>query len=355
MQISLVGWRSSGKSTLFTALTGKEAVIGETAHPGFALVPDSRLDRLHQLSPHLNKIPARVEYLDIAGLTYEEEKTGVKRSMINFLQGANVLATVIALFHLDTPDPESLINHVQKDLLDLETEFLLSDMQIAENRLERINADKKRGTLPETAQCEMAILQRILDALNNEQPLRELDFNPEEEKTIRPFAFLTQKPLLIVVNCSDSQDLPAIENALQSALAGQNRAIFAVNARLEAEIALLDEPDRAAFLEELGIKQAASERVIQAGFKLLGMISFFTIGDEEVRAWAIRNGASALEAAGTIHSDMERGFIRAEVIASEDLIKHGSFSACRDLGILRLEGKKYIIQDGEVMHVRFAV
>ncbi len=353
MQIALIGWQGGGKSTLFKALTGTEPSIGEQANLGVASVPDERLDNLHVLYPPAKKIPARVDYIDLAGLAHTDERSGFKRSMINHLQGSNLLAAVFGVFHLGDESPDNIADYVATEVADIEAELLLSDLQAAENRLERIEHSKNRGQKVNPA--EVAILDKVMEALNEETPLREIDLDEKQEKLIRSFAFLTQKPLLLVINISDEQDGDQIARILEEKLSGVSKQVEVVNAMIEAEIASLDESDRDDFLADMGIEHPASERVIRVGFDLLNLVSFFTVGDDEVRAWPVKKGTEAVSAAGEIHTDLERGFIRAEVVQSSDLAKLGSLSACKDKGILRLEGKTYIVEDGVVMHVRFAV
>jgi GTP-binding protein YchF len=352
MRIALIGWQGGGKSTLFTAVTGSQAAIGEEAHPGTALVPDDVLDRLHELYPPAKKINARVEYLDIAGLAASQKKSGFKRSMINHLQGSEVLAAVIGVFHLGPKPVEEIAGAVHSDIADLETEMLLSDMQIAESRLEKISQSRQRGLKVDA--IEEGALQKALTALNEETPLRNVEFSGQEELALRTYSFLSQKALLIVVNHGEEQDGSELKGAL-SDLSSTRRRVEVLNAQLEAEIATLDEDDRGPFLEDLGIESPAADRVINAGFSLLGLLRFFTVGDDEVRAWPIPEGMVAVDAAGEIHSDLARGFIRAEVVHSDDLLRLGSLAKCRDEGVLRLEGKQYVVRDGDVMHIRFAV
>ncbi len=352
MRIALIGWQGGGKSTLFTACTGAQPVEGEEAHPGGARVPDEMLDRLHTLYPPAKKVNARVDYLDIAGLVPAHKKSGFKRSLINHLQGANVLAAVIGTFSLTSRPLEELAASVRADVTDLETELLLSDLQIAETRIERIKQSHQRGQSVDA--IEEKAMEKAFEALNEEKALRDVEFDATEDKALRTYSFLSRKPMLIAVNHGEDQDGAAIASRVQD-LAGEKKRVEALDCRLEAEIAVLEEQDRAAFLKEMGIQTPASDRVIRAGFNLLGLIRFFTVGDDEVRAWPIPRGMEAVEAAGEIHSDLERGFIRAEVVDSDHLLEKGSLSACRDAGLLRLEGKHYVVQDGDVMHIRFNV
>lgn len=355
MQISLTGLQSSGKSTLFTALTGKEPAIGETVHPGIALVPDPILDQLHQMWPMAKKVPARVEYLDVAALSTEDDRGGIKRSLVNHLQGSNVIALIVGIYHLPDSPIDELIQKVRDEVTDLEAEFLLSDLQIAENRRDRLEANRKRGLKAEYDPREVSLIEQIIEHLNNEVPLRDISLNEKELKLLRSYAFLTLKPMMIIVNRYESQDGDGLLEALKDLGNGDQRALHVIDARLEAEIAQLPVEDQAEFLEDLGIKQPASNLVIRSGFELLGLCRFFTVGEDEVRAWPIPRGTVAVDAAGEIHTDLQRGFIRAEVVRTSDLLELGSMSACRDKGLLRLEGKSYVVQDGDVMHVRFAV
>jgi ribosome-binding ATPase len=353
MQIALIGWQSSGKSSLFKAVTGSEPSIGEEAHMGIANVPDAVLDQLHELYPPAKKIRARVDYLDVVGLSTGQKKSGFKRSLVNHMQGATVLAAVIGEFQHGEMDAASLAEDALSQVAELETEMLLSDLATAEPRLEKIEKQKKRGQ--KVDEVEKQALLRTVDMLNEEKPLRELEYTVDEEKAIRGLGFMSQKPMLIVVNHGEDQDGPAIKEAIVSAVSGKLKRAVVLNASLEAEIGALEEEDRALFMEEMEIETAASDKVIQASFDLLGLVRFFTVGDDEVRAWPVVDGTDAVNAAGTIHSDLQRGFIRAEVVHSDDLLRLGTMSKCRDEGVLRLEGKTYTVLDGDIMHIRFAI
>lgn len=353
MRIALIGWQGSGKSTLFTALTGMPPAIGEEAHPGQAVVPDPTLDRLHELYPPAKKVNAKVEYLDIAGLAASQKKAGLKRSLMNHVQAANVLAVVVGVFQHQGEDLKTVAGKARADLEDLEVELLLSDLGVAETRLEKIRQTKQRGLKVDAA--EERAIEKVVEALNDETPLRDVEFGAEEDRAIRAYAFLTRKPLLIVINHAEEQDGGELAGLVSGMGEGTHRRVEVLNGSLEAEIAQLDEEDREVFLEEMGLDTPASDRVLRAGFDLLGLIRFYTVGDDEVRAWPIPEGTVAVDAAGEIHSDLARGFIRAEVVPAEDLLRLGSLARCRDEGILRLEGKQYTVQDRDVMHIRFAV
>lgn len=353
MQIALIGWQSGGKSTLFKALTGMDSPFGEEAHPGIARVPDPVLDQLHDLFPTSKKVNARVDYLDVAGLAASEKRTGFKRSLINHLQGANVLAAVVGTYQHGEMPAEDLAEDVVQQVTDLETEMLLSDLQVMENRVEKIESSKHRGQKIDPT--DQRAVEKAHAALNEEKPLREVEFDTEEAKALRPYGLLTQKALMVLVNHGEDQDGEGIRALAEPKLQGTLKTMEVLNGQLEAEIASLEEEDRGVFLEEMGLDAAASDRVIRSSFGLLGLIRFFTVGDDECRAWPIPVGMAAQQAAGEIHSDLERGFIRAEVVPSDELLRLKTLAACRDNGLLRLEGKTYIVKDGDVMHIRFAV
>ncbi|MBS1261754.1 MAG: Ribosome-binding ATPase YchF [Calditrichaeota bacterium] len=353
MQIALIGWQSSGKSTLFSAVSGSAPAHGEEAHPGVALVPDQTLDRLFDLFPRTKKVNARVDYLDVVGLAPGQKRSGIKRALVNHLQGATVLAPVIGVFQHGPRDACELVEDARRQLDDLEIEMLLSDLATAEPRLAKIEAQKQRGQ--EIDEFERQALRRCIEWLDEERPLRTLALTGEEEKAIRGHGLLTRKPLLVTINHGEDQDGATIRARAREQLAAEQRRVIVLNAALEAEIAALDEEDRELFVTEMGIETPAADKLIRAGFDLLGLIRFFTIGDDEVRAWPIAEGADAVAAAGTIHSDLARGFIRAEVVHADDLIRLGSLSACREQGLLRLEGKTYRVADGDLLYIRFAV
>ncbi len=329
-------------------------MMGEEVHPGITEVPDPLLDRLHALFPPLKKIPARVEYLDIVGLAASQRRSGFKRSLINHLQGSNMLAAVIGTFQSGDASTDKLANDALSELNDLEAELLLSDLMAAENRLKRIEQAKKKPK-QELDPLEEQTLRVVMENIGKETPLRQIEFESEQKRKIRSFGFLSQKPLLVIVNRGEEQDGETLADALEDRVTGPGRRLEVVDAKLEAEIAVLEPADRDNFLSELGIESPASERVIRTGFELIGLIRFFTIGDDEVRAWAIPGGTTAIDAAGGIHTDLQRGFIKAEVVQAEDLIEAGSLSACRDKGLLRLESKDYTVADGDMIYVRFNV
>jgi hypothetical protein len=350
MKAGITGLPYSGKTTLFCALTGQryDALShGKDIHIGMVKVPDARLDRLYEMVKPKKITYATMEYFDVAGQTPAKGKA-MEPQVMQTLRSADSLIVVLDAFS-EGAGPE-------RDLETVIGELALSDLIVLTGRLEHIEKDLRSGK-SEHLLLERSVLERCRDVLEEGGTLRILEFGEEEEKAIRGYQFLSQKPLLIVVNIS--------ENALSSGKAADCERRFAsvkrarcaaVCAELEMEIAALDEGDRPGFLESMGIEEPALGRLIRMSYESLGLISFFTTtGSEEVRAWTIRRGAKAPECAGIVHSDMERGFIRAETVAFDDLMEAGSFKAARDKGVLRIEGKEYTVQDGDVLTIRFSV
>jgi GTP-binding protein YchF len=358
MRIGLFGFPLTGKSTLFRLLTG----VDPTGHGGrgdaaigVARVVDPRLDVLTEMYQPKKKVPATVEYLDLAGMGKGE---AAKVLPLDKLRTADALAHVVRAFRDENvPHSEGNIDPA-RDVDLMETEFLLADQIVVEKRIEKLEQQIQK-THKDEEKRELATLRRCMEALEAETPLRNLDLDEQEAKTIRGYTFLSQKPLLVVVNADEADsgklDLGAAAFGLDG-LAGRPRtAVVALSARIESEIAQLDDADAASFREDLGIHEPALARMIRASYGLLGRMSFFTVGDDECRAWTVPSGISAHKAAGTIHSDIERGFIRAELVAYDALVEAGSWSAARERGTLRLEGKDYVMNDGDVVNFRFNV
>jgi GTP-binding protein YchF len=357
MQIALIGLPWTGKTTLFHTLAAYAGAGVPQSAPGTVArsvvrVPDPRLDELHALWPKARRVPAAIEYLDVPGLDLRRERgQGVPGAILAQIKNARALVEVIGGFAEDQPAVlEARIAGWKSDAEAIETEMLVSDLQIVENRRERIAKQMKKAKRAEDER-EDALLARCEAALGDGRPLRRIELTSEERTLLAGFQLLTQKPLLRVINVGE--DLAAAEAEI-GARWGEDPPL-AVAARIEAEIAGLDPQDRATFLSDLGLAEPALERLVRASFRILGLIAFFTVGDDEVRAWTISAGQRAQSAAGEIHSDLERGFIRAEVVAATDLLAAGSLEACRKRGTLRLEGKDYLVQDGDVLAVRFSV
>jgi GTP-binding protein YchF len=357
VKIGLVGLPRSGKTTLFNLLTGAKVATsrfeGERAelHTGVARVPDTRVDRLSALFNPKKTTYASFEVVDLAGIA-RGERAGLEAREF---RAADALLHVVRAFDdpaLGAPDP-------RRDIVDLEMELLLADLEVVERRLERLDLSlRKRRTDAEAA--EQAVLQRVTGELEREVPLRAAALAPEESRIIRGFTFLSEKPILHCVNLHEKAlaDGPRVAEAygLADLAARRETRVGWVSAVIEAEVAQLAGEEREAFLADLGLAEPAINRVLRDCYALLGLVSFFTVGEDEVRAWPIRRGTRAQDAAGTVHSDIARGFIRAEVTAYEDLIAaEGSFADVRARGQLRLEGKDYPVEDGEICHFRFNV
>jgi len=358
MRLALFGFPQTGKSTLFQLLTGVEPAAfggrGE-AQTGITKVPDPRLVKLREMYSPKKYTPATVEYLDLAGM---EKGEAAKVLPLDQLRTADALMHVVRAFE------DASIPHVEgpldpaRDVATMETEFILADHGVVEKRIEKLRLQVQKINKPEDKK-ELALMERGLAWLDEERPLREMELNDDERKTMRGYTFLSLKPLLIAVNAGEDAAAKLGEGAAAFGLEAWNErpyvAVVALSAKIEAEIAQLDDDDAASFREDLGIEEPALDRLIQASYALLGQVSFFTVGEDECRAWTIDRDLAARRAARAIHSDIERGFIRAEVIRWDALLDAGAWSAARDAGTLRLEGKEYPVQDGDVINFRFNV
>ena len=362
LRTALIGFPSSGKTTLFQLMTshleapraghGKiEAVIG------MARVPDARVERLADLYHPKKKTPATVEFADLAGAG----RSGAQALLdVAPYRNADALLHVVRAFrdptvthHADAIDPAA-------DAQAMDDELLLADLAVVEKRIERIDRDLKKGRTSELER-ERDLILRCKDALENGSPIRGLEMTDEDRKMLRGFQFLSAKPLLLVVNLDDA-DAPLLADPARAAaelglapfLSRPHTGVVGVCAKIELEIGQLDPADARAFLADLGLTESGVDRVIRTTYDLLGYISFLTAGEDECRAWSIPRGTHAQLAAGEIHTDIARGFIRAEVVRFEHLVGRGSLAACREHGEVRLEGKEYVVQDGDVINFRFA-
>jgi ribosome-binding ATPase len=355
MRLGIIGLPQSGKTTLFNALTRGDVPVTTSGgrfevHTAVVNVPDERLDRLADLYRPEKVIYARVTYADIAGLD-GSAAGGISGQLLNQLAQMDGFLHVVRCFeNPHAPHPAGSVDP-QRDIAAMDAELLLNDLIAVERKLERLVEERKKGGGRDKAiiEREAALFERMHASLSAEVPLRDLELSADDEKILSGYGFLTRKPVLLVFNLGDGQPAPEIEyphrRSVQVALQG----------KLEMEIAQLPAGEAQVFLEEYGIGEPGLNRVIRHSYDLLGLISFFTIGDDEVRAWTVPAGSTALEAAGEVHTDLQKGFIRAEVIAWDDLVALGGLSEARSKGKLRLEGKEYRLQDGEVMHVRFNV
>jgi GTP-binding protein YchF len=343
MKVGLIGHRGAGKTTIFNMLTGLQAQVGgfggkEEVHLGVIKVPDPRIDQLSAIFKPKKTTYAEIRFTDFPPSQGEED---LKSNNALVAQMREVDAITLVLRDFENGNP-------LKELNALLTEMILADLTVVENRRGRLKKEKARPQ-------EEALLERCAAALENEESLRNLEFTPDEENLASGFGFLSRKPLLVIFNTSEEKAGAALAPAYEEELKRRGLQGLALAGKVEMEIAQLDESDRAAFLREIGIEEPARERFIRASYALLDLISFFTSGEDEVRAWTIAQGTVAKKAAGRIHSDIERGFIRAEVVAYDDFIVYGSDAKCKEAGKLRLEGKDYLVKDGDIIHFRFAV
>jgi len=360
MKVIIAGLTNSGKTTLFNALTGQN--LETTLYPttsgdpnlGVVRVPDPRVDSLSGIFMPKKTAYATIEYADFLGITKGDIKQN--RKVFDLMKDADTIVHVVRAFQDESVvHPLGGINPI-RDFETLELELIFGDLEFVEKRLERMEeAIKKRGKKPD--ESEKKILLKCRDFLLKEVPLRDVDFNEDEVKSMRPLQFLSTVPEVIVLNVGEkdlhSQQAVEFQSSLQEKY--PNLPVLKLCSRLEMEIAQLPSDEKKPFLEELGIDEPASNKLINTCYSLLGLISFLTVGEDEVRAWTIKNSTSALHAAGKVHSDIERGFIRAEVISYDDFIAAGSMHAARDKGLLRLEGKTYEVRDGDIINFRFNV
>jgi len=360
LRAALIGVGSSGKSTLFQLMTSVRET-GRAAHGkgeatvGISKVPDARLDRLTAMYNPKKRVPATVEFTDLALPAGSGAQALVD---VAAYKNAQALVHVLRAFEDPAvPHPSGSVNPA-RDAQTMEDELILADLGVAERRLERLDKDLKKTRTTELER-EREVIVLCKAALEDGRPLRALDLKGDDLKRLRGYQFLSAKPLLIVINLDESQladgiDRAAATTGLTSFLSRGSTAAVAVCAKIELEIGQLDGADAAAFLADLGLAESGLNRVIRASYDLLGYMSFFTVGEDECRAWSIPRQTPAQLAAGEIHSDIARGFIRAEVVSYDHLTTRGSMAACRDHGEVRLEGKEYIVQDGDVINFRFA-
>lgn len=367
-QLVIIGLPASGKTTVFNALTRAEAQTGTFGaaddDPNLATVkvPDPRLDRLTAMFQPQRKVPADVQYLDVAGIAKGIAEKGMSGQLLGHLAQADALLHVVRAFE----DPN--VAHTEETvdpLRDIETlnlELLFSDLALVDKRLQRIASQlpKLRGPERDATEREQVVMTRLKAALEGDTPLREIvpDLDPDDAKVLRGFGFLTSKPLLVLLNLGEDQIGDAGDGLVQDAreqFARPGVAVDALAGQIEMEIGRLDAADADVFMADLGITESGLDRVIRLSFNLLGLIPFFTVGPDECRAWTIRRGATALEAAGEIHSDIQRGFIRAEIVGYDDLIAAGGLNEAKKAGTFRREGKTYVVQDGDVINFLFNV
>ena len=359
MQLGIVGLPFSGKSTLFQAITKTHldaAAIGKSdSHLGVVKVPDERLDRCSALFSPKSTVYATIEFVDVAGL--QKGASGTTQFTTGFLSSVknnDALIQVVRLFGNDAvPHPDGSIDPL-RDVATFETEFILADMTVLESRIEKIHKQIGRGN-DELIKKELPVLEKCLALLQEEKPLRNEEFSPEELHILKTYQLLSLKPMLIALSLDESQQTVMEEQVgrVAAAKVGPRTRVLAFFGKIDMEISELSADEARAFLDEYGIKESALDTLIREAYALQGLQSFLTVGEDECRAWTIRTGMSAQEAAGVIHSDFVTKFIRAEVVHYDDFIAAGgSFAKAKEAGHWRLEGKSYVVKDGDILNIR---
>ena len=356
MQLGIIGLPQSGKTTLYKALTRADIATDMSTgqmevHTFVVDVPDPRVDQLCEIYNPKKIVRAKVTYADIAGLDGSAGRAGLPGVMVNQLAQMDGFLHVVRQFeNASVPHLAGSINPL-RDIQTMDTEFILNDLVMVERRLESLKEKHRRGVSRprDVIQAEIDLFERLQAVLNQELPLRHYEFTAEEDKILSSFGFLSRKPQIVVFN--QSEDQPAVQYTSPH----PHTQVVSLPAKLEADIIALDPADAAIFMEEYGITEPSMSRLIKLSYDLLGVHSFFTAGEKEVHAWTLRRGANAREAAGVIHSDMEKGFIRAEILGFKDMITYGSTAEARNKGRLRVEGKNYIIEDGDIIEIRFNI
>jgi GTP-binding protein YchF len=359
MKVGLVGLPNSGKTTVFNLLTGQELPAEpffteeHAVHLGAVHVPDERLDFLHTFYPRAKLRHAELMFVDVAGVPVGKAGHGSKAQLLASVHDTDALVYVVGAFDdervirpFDTVDPA-------RDVETLDLELMVADLEVIEKRIDRIH--KELQAAKDKHSPELDALVRCKEAVEAERPIRGLDLNPDETRLLSGFRFLSQKPAVVLLNMGDKAAGQPPPEAIVAACEARGLPVFAMSARIEEEIAELPADEQPAFLEDLGISESGLQKFVHAVYGALDMHAFFTANDHEVHAWTVPPGTTAVEAAGRVHTDMARGFIRAEVLAFDDLKAAGSPKAAKDAGHLRIEGKEYVVRDGDVIYFRFSV
>ena len=356
MKLGIIGLPQSGKTTLFNALTRGSQPTGVATgkievHTAVVDVPDPRVDKLSAMFKPRKTIYAKVTYADIAGLDASAGKSGISGTLLNQLTQMDGLIHVVRCFtDENVPHIHGSVDP-KRDLAAMDSEFVLNDLIAVERKLERLEEEKKKGGGREKAviEREAVLFERFHKTLIAETPLRDVEITAEDERTLAGFGFLSRKPVLVVFNLAEGQAVPEIPYPHQHSM------MVGLQAKLEMDLAQLPPDEMQEFLKEYGIDEPSLNRMIRLSYDLLGLQSFFTAGEDECRAWTVRRGATAPEAAGEIHTDLQKGFIRAEVVAYNDLMELGGMNEVKAKGKLHLEGKEYVVLDGDILNIRFNI
>lgn len=357
MRLGIVGLPNSGKTTIFNALTRSNLATGASTsgqfevHTAVVNVPDARVEKFKAMYNPKKTTYTQVTYVDIGGLDKGIGEGGLKGQFRNELAQLDGFVHVVRGFKDENvPHPYETIDPI-RDVNSLDSEFLLTDLVMVESRLEKLDAELKRKgrTADKAVTDELEIMNRLKAHLEEEKPLRDLGLTEEEIKPMRGYGFLTLKPVMIVINTDESQEDIHIDYP------HENSRVMNLRGKIEAELSQLDADDAAMFMDEYGIKELSADKIIRTSYELMEILAFFTVGEDEVRAWSVRIGATAPEAAGVIHTDLQKGFIRAEVMHADELINAGSEAVLKQQGKIRLEGRDYIVKDGDILHIRFNV
>lgn len=356
MQIGLVGLQFSGKTTLFQTLSKTEAVPSGQSEASLEVVkvPDERLDKLTEIFNPKKKVNATIEVFDIPGLQMQEDgKVKITNTFLNNVKNNDALFYVIRQFEESTvPHPMNSVD-IARDVEFLETEFLLHDLSFLENRIEKLKKEVMKSK-DENVKRELPLIEKCYEHLEKEKPLRTLSLDENERKILSGYQLLTLKELAVAINCDENSidKTEEMVSRVKNSLNDKSVAVIPFFAKIEHELSQLDEADQKSFMEDYGIEESALSKILRTSYEILGLHSFFTVGEDECRAWTIKKNYTAQDAAGVIHTDFYKKFIRAEVVHYNDFIEHGSFQKCKEAGVWRLEGKDYIVADGDILNIR---
>ena len=354
MRLGIIGLPQTGKTTIFNAVTGGDIPAEISAgrvqvNTAVVDVPDVRVDKLSAMFNPKKTIYAKITYADIAGLDGSAGKSGISGSLLNQLTQMDGFIHVLRCFETDNvPHQEGSVDPL-RDLHMMDSEFIINDLVFIERKLERLTDERRKGAGRDKASIDrdIQLFERMQAALNEEIPLRDMDMSADEIASLSGFGFLTLKPVMVLLNLAEGQTAPKIDYPHQQSM------VVDLQGKLEMDMAKLSPEDAEMFMEEYGITELGLNRMIKYSYDLLAQHSFFTVGPDECRAWTVRDGALAPEAAGVIHSDLQKGFIRAEVVSYDDLMAFGSMNEVKAKGKLRLEGKEYVVKDGDILNIRF--